>query len=252
MAGKVFFARGRFHASRAPTTGAIVAAEVERLRAEIEEALPGIAVNVEGLCTLGDAIALARARVKEHNEKATRRDALAQLEAMTRCLDDALILALRACDRRTLALIDGAQKQLIADVISATGCFVDVDGEEYRFSPPGIQIAAYTRPGGYPDIYLPAGIEGVRRAVSAALEALRSEPEKAGNRVKDWQRPLAAAALGAMRAFSGRRDVKAWRTVSTGRAAPLLGLVKVVFKFAGAELGEARALDLCKEVLRGK
>jgi len=307
MAGKVHFARGRFHASRAPTVGGIMFEEVERLRAAINQAVPGLDVNVEGLCILADAIALARARVKEHEQDATRQDALEQLKSMLRCNDDALILALRACDRRTLALVNGAQKQLIADIISATGCFVDVEGTEHRLKPPGIMFAAYTRPagapesppadlegfrravsatlkekpddglkeweralalaargavkawraadtcsGGYPDIYLPAGVEGVRKAVSAALANLREEHKAAGNRVKEWQRPLARAARDALRAFTGRAEVKAWRTAGTGRRAPLVDLVIVVFGFAGAELGEARALDLCKEILRGK
>ena len=251
MAGKVHFARGRFHASRAPTVGGITLEEVERLRAAINEALPRIDVNVEGLCILADAIALARARVKEHEQQATRQDALAQLESMTRCTDDGLILALRACDRRTLAMVNGAQMQLIADVISAAGCFVDVDGRECRY-PPSIMFAAYTRPGGFPDIYLPAGVEGVRRAVSAALATLREAPEAAGNRAKEWQRPLGRAARDALRAFTGRGDVKAWRTTGTGRRAPLVALVMIVFGFVGVELGEARALDLCREILRGK
>lgn len=251
MAGKVHFARGRFHASRAPTVGGIMPEEVERLRAAISQALPRIDVNVEGLCILADAIALARARVKEHEQDATRQDALEQLKSMLRCTDDELILALRACDRRTLALVNGAQLQLIADVISADGCFVDVDGRECRY-PTSIMFAAYARPGGFPDIYLPAGVEGVRRAVSVALADLGDAPKAVGNRVKEWQRPLARAARDALRVFTGRGDVKAWRTTSTGRRAPLVALVMIVFGFAGAELGEARALDLCKEILRGK
>ena len=111
MAGKVHFARGRFHASRAPTVGGIMLDEVERLRAAINQALPRIDLNVEGLCILADAIALARARVKEHEQRATRQDAMAQLGSMLKCTDDGLILALRACDRRTLALVNGAQMQ---------------------------------------------------------------------------------------------------------------------------------------------
>ena len=111
---------------------------------------------------------------------------------------------------------------------------------------------AYTRPEGFPDIYLPAGVEGVRRAVSAALADLGEAPKAGGNRVKEWQRPLVLAARDALRAFTGRGEVKAWRTAGTGRRAPMVELVMVVFGFAGAELGEARALDLCREILRGK
>jgi len=251
MAGKVHFARARFHASRAPTPGAFMHEELQRLHGAIKEALPRLDVNVEGLCILADAIALARARVKEHKQEATRQDALAQLDSMMRCTDDALVLALRACDRGTLALVNGAQMQLIADVISTDGCFVDVDGRECRY-PQSIMFAAYTRPEGFPEIYLPAGVKGVRRAVSVALAALSEARKTPGNVVKEWQRPLARAARDALRAFTSRRDVKAWRTTGTGRRAPLVELVMVVFGFAGAELGEARALDLCREVLRGK
>ena len=148
-------------------------------------------------------------------------------------------------------MVNGAQLQLIADVISATGSFVDVDGRECRY-PPSIMFAAYTRPEGFPEIYLPAGVEGVRRAVSVALAALGEAPMAAGNRVKEWQRPLVLAARDALRSFTGRAEVKAWRTTGTGRRAPLVVLVMIVFGFVGNEIGEARALDLCAEILRGK
>lgn len=212
------------------------------------------------------AIAIAKAdKDRRTHDRANRKDALAQLKAMLRLKDnDALLQALRGCDRMTLEAIQQAQTDAISDVLWRDGVFVDPDGLEYRH-PPTID---HIGPMEQMPPYLPMGIDGVRNAIVAALKSIEADeihedsdpllhlttqrsrfyPKVgAGNAEKLYQIGLADACWILWRQYASSKGRMAWRTSGTNKRSKLVDFAAAVFSAAGMPLDSSRLVAILKK-----
>lgn len=264
MAGKVFFKNGKRHVSRLLHT--------TEFGAEFLESLVGILgkkITPRDWGYLAQAIAIAKAdNDRQTRDRATRKDALAQLKAMRRLKDyDALLQALRGCDRMTLEAIRQAQTDAIGDVLGRDGVFVDADGVEHQ-SPPGID---HVGPMERVQPYLPMGFEGLRNAIADALKSIEadevreeSDPDlqivmrrtrihpksTAGNLEKTYQIALATECIVLWKKYGNAKQRKPWCTASTGKRSDVVSFSCAVFMAAGMPLADGRLTDLLKKARR--
>lgn len=260
MAGKVIFKNGKLHASRLRHVTEFGVGLLESLDEILETRITREEWNYLTL-----AIAIAKeSNVRQTRDRATRKDALAQLKAMQRLKDESLLHALRGCDRMTLEAIRQAQHDAICDALWRDGVFVDVGGIEHR-TPPDIDHAG---PMERVQPYLPMGIAGLRAAITDALKNLESDSAQedpapglslvtrrtrfhprvgAGNAEKHYQIDLARACWALWERHGPSKGRGAWRTNGTNKRSKLADLADVVFKEAGMELGDSRLVALLKK-----
>lgn len=261
MAGRVFFRNGGRHASRFSHTAELGAGFLELLARIL-----GKKITKKDWGYLAQAIAIAKTdNDRQTRNRATRKDALAQLKAMLRLKDnDALLQALRGCDRMTLEAIQQAQNDAISNVLWRDGVFVDADGMEHCI-PPTID---HVGPMEIVPPYLPMGFDGVRNAIADALKSIeadevREESDRdlylatlrtrihprtgAGNAGKPYQLDLARACLALWEQYGPSQGRGAWRTNGTGKRSKLVVLADAVFSAAGMSLDSSRLVALLKK-----
>ena len=157
-------------------------------------------------------------------DRVTRKDVLAQLRAMAKIKqDDQLVGAVTNTDMITFQLISQAQTELISDVISSEGCFVDSSGGEYRFCPPSMDQYNLMS-----DIYLPDGVKGLRESVDRALRDCESRKGTAGPRKIESRRALAREVKTLWKHHQPGCSQKVWQR--DGDCSPLLNFARLVFE----------------------
>lgn len=261
MAGRVFFRNGERHASRFSHTAEFGAGFLESLASIL-----GKKITQKDWGYLAQAIATAKAdNDRQTRNRATRKDALAQLKAMLRLKDnDALLQALTGCDRMTLEAIQQAQTDAISNVLWRDGVFVDADGMEHHI-PPTID---HVGPMEIVPPYLPMGFDGVRNAIADALKSIEADEVReesdhdlylatlrtrvyprtgAGNSGKPYQLDLARACWALWEQYGPSQGRGAWRTNGTGKRSKLVGLADAVFSAAGMSLDSSRLVALLKK-----
>ncbi|MCK9511203.1 MAG: hypothetical protein M0R28_08265 [Pigmentiphaga sp.] len=264
MAGRVFFRDQARHLSR----------HVHSFEAPSDlwptlVRLTGKRITRQEFMLLVRAIAIAQAEDETHTKGgATRKDAMAQLKAMLRLEEgDALLQALRGCDRLTYEAVQQAQIDAISEILWRDGFFVDADGDEHRIAPSmelGVQGGESKR---VPP-YLPMGFAGVRNAVAAALKNIEadewgeeSSPDlhlvtmrtrfhpkmRAGRAAKPYQLDLAHACWALWERHGPSKGRGAWRTNGTNKRSKLVDMADVVFSAAGMRLDSSRLVALLKK-----
>lgn len=263
MAGRVFFKNGARHFSRHADSFVVP----DDLRPTLAR-LTGKRIPHQELMFLVRAIAIAWAENELQKNRATRKDALAQLKAMLRLKNnDDLLHALCGCDRMTYEAVQQAQIDAISDVLWRDGVFVDVGGVEYRVAP-NMELGMEWEGRERVPPYLPMGFAGVRNAVAAALKNIEageareeSDPDLylatlrtgihprmgAGRAEKPYQLDLARACWALWERHGPSQGRGAWRTDGTDKRSKLVDLTDAVFKWAGMELKSSRLVALLKK-----
>lgn len=264
MAGRVFFRNQARHLSRHVHSFA-----VPRDLWPTLVRLTGKRITRQEFMLLVRAIAIAQAENETHTkEGATRKDAMAQLKAMLRLEDDdALLHALRGCDRLTYEAVQQAQIDAVSEILWRDGFFVDVDGDEHRIAPTmELGVEGGERKSVLP--YLPMGFAGVRNAVAAALKNIEADgggeessldlhlvtlrtrvhPKMgAGRAAKPYQLDLAHACWALWERHGSSKGGCAWRTNGTNKRSKLVDMTDVVFSAAGMRLDSSRLVVLLKK-----
>ncbi|MFJ3057169.1 hypothetical protein [Herbaspirillum sp. NPDC087042] len=258
MAGRVFFRAGQRHSSRSGhKTG------LSGLREELSRFFLRPISEVD-LDILVDALAIANMEnsAQTGHDRPNRKDALAQLKAMTRTKDDdKLIHALRGCDRMTFEAIQWCHAEIINEIVLQAHHFVDVHGHIHQFAP---QIELYGEHHKQSNIlpYLPMGIAGIRKAINFALQSIDSDTplpgathlpsfrihptSQAGNLKKTYQTKLAMTCV-SMWAGYGRPDQrKPWQSPGTGNQSAIVNFTGMIFSFAGMHLSHSRLVTLLR------
>jgi len=266
MAGKVFFRKGRWHMSRFRHTTEFGAEFLNSLTRILGKEIP-----FPDWCYLAQSIAMAKSdNDLQTKHKATRKDALAQLRAMSRLKsNDDLLWALRGCDRMTFEAIQQAQTDAISDVLWRDGVFVDAHGEDHCIPPAIEHVGLMER---FPP-YLPMGFEGVRNAIAASLKTIdeekrheASEPSLclvtrrtrfhpktgAGNTEKSYQRDLAAECVVFWRSCGKASQRKPWAASGEDKRSRIVAFAHTVFAAAGMRLSDRRMVSLLKQARKAR
>lgn len=195
-----------------------------------------------------------------------RKDIVAQLRAMTKLADDALISALRDCDIWTFQIIKTATTDLIRDQLWEHGQFTDSDGETYRYTS-NIEFGSWEH-----SPYLPLGISGVRQAVERALAGIQGVQTAGsddfrgslarmpvlakgrGAKAKPYQLALASECVAMWRLYGHAGQRKPSTASRTGKGTKIVDFAAVVFLKAGMPLSSRRLVALLKDArsLRAK
>jgi hypothetical protein len=253
MAGKVFFRDGKRHRSRFGHT----TVPNERFLESITSIL-GKKITPEDWNHLARAIAVAKAdHDRQTRDRTTRKDSFAQLRAMLRLKgDDALLQALRGCDRATFEAVRQAQIDAISNVLWHDGVFIDAEGEKHHI-PPDIEIEREPP-------CLPMGINGLRSAIVAALESIKAGearedsepslrlvtrrtcfyPSGPGNLKRNYQVALAKECATVWRLYGGDTG-RAWCS-SSGNQSRIIDFAFAVFREAGMVLSGVRLAAILK------
>jgi len=237
MAGTPLFKRGQH-----PSRYALGHAEISEADArELRQSLDALTVRgMDGadfrflLC----AILEAKACERPDYDPVTRKDTVAQLQAMGKLRsDDELLAALRKCDHRTLEAIRRAQNAAISDVLWCEGLFVDVEGQEHR-TPPGLEFV-----GPRDDVgpYLPMGFDGLRRSIAVAITTEEEIRDRAGRREKNHQADLARECVQLWQKYGPPDRQKIWRE------APIVVFAEAVFRAAGMCIASSRLCVLLEK-----
>jgi hypothetical protein len=256
MAGKVPFRNRERHASRFGHRATFNKDFLELLNGIFEKR-----ITQKDWGDLVTAIAIANAEnERQTKNRATRKDALAQLKAMLRLKsDDDFIYALRGCDRMTYEAVQQAQIDAISEVQCRDGMFLDTGGTEHCI-PPTIDLDRLP-------LYFPMGVDGARSAVVAALKRIETDevtlerdsdfalvtlrtrihPKTgAGNIEKPYQTLLATKCLMLWRLYGNPSQRKPWCTPDTGKRSDVVGFTGEIFSAAGMDLSDSRLVALLK------
>lgn len=173
---------------------------------------------------------------------ATRKDALAQLKAMSKIKSDTkLIEALKNTDINTFMMINQAQTDLISEKIDKNGYFIDSRGSQYII--PIASLDQYPLPG--VEYYLPDGIAGLQNAVSLALQRCRIEKDKAGRKEIKSRRPLADLVWSLWKEYRPDASQEIWHR--DGKCSPALSFAHEVFAQIIEKVELSSLAELMKE-----
>lgn len=168
------------------------------------------------------------------------RNSKAQLRSMNRIKNDAeLIEAVQNTDIKTFLMISEAQTDLITEKLFSGGYFIDSEGERCTYTP---TLDQYTHPG--IKYYLPDGINGLRDAVSLALQRCIDKKEKRGRREIKSRRFLAEEVWSIWKKYRPEKDQTIWHRYGD-RSASLI-FAHAVFK----EVNEVINLDSLVKLMK--
>lgn len=219
--------------------------EAHKLLRDVVKKHLGGAINRVDYGTLLVAIAevrIARGDESRGSERATRDDSISQLKAMDRAkCDNTLMQLLRDCAQRTFNAINQAGVELVAEVISERGVFVDTAGNEYTLFVPEMVL--------YPDsrMYLPMGIPGLRQAIARALTSVEKTRGNAGRKRKPQQDELAEVCRWLWWKYRPEASQRAWNSPNDERCSGLVEFSQAIFNEANAWVGTQLVVKLLKQ-----
>lgn len=240
MAGRNLYRKG-VHNSRYASNTTLNEEFKKNIRSKVCELLSA-QIEDQDLDYLLKAMCIAsignenRCKSKEH---ATKKDMIAQLNAMKKLTDDnELFLALRNCDSRTFEKISQAQTNIISEILWEKGYFVDIEGCEFKAAP----CIELPKPETSP-IYLPMGVAGIRKAVGQAYIECNKWLDKAGNKNTPHLNQLANECGALWLKYKPNENPDAWRS-DDGAHSANVSFAKAVFGMIQIVLGDSRLVEL--------
>lgn len=233
-------------------------------------------VQMEGIWQLAVAIALAKVDEGRFGDgKLTRERIVAALKGMDNLAENDLIAALKNCDMATYGRIQTAHAELyyarngipVIDIPDAglskedwiaacngdKAAFIHIVNSLIATKPDADESANHLTPGlvielptANRPLNLPLGIDGLRRAISFALDKAEAEKGKAGNPSKPHHADLAMACRIYWRKHGPTSKQRAYKVEDEKHTPPLTVFASGIFILAGIEVSDSRIVDLLK------
>jgi hypothetical protein len=235
------------HPSRNGYEGSITWPERGDLEYELSLIIKTILKN-DPLYRLVIAIGVAKAENESHKHEPTRQDTLAQLRWMAKLDDTGLKSAIRQCDLWTFRVVDAVQIEISNQIHGDHRDYADPDcylSGYFAYPPPAKAEAAADKDLPW-EVYLPTGIDGLRRSVEIALDRQAAQKSKnhAGRKPNRYQIDLAKACADFY--FAHHKTGAAWKWAD--KQFPLFMVGDAVFKAAKMDIQDDRLAKIFRAI----